>query len=98
MTLLDPGIVILSAIVGVSFSLLGFGVQPDWTALFAFQLAICATVMPAIAHSMIVGFLNLLPERAHTFAVNALVGASQVGSIGLLLILFRHLTSDIVAM
>jgi hypothetical protein len=93
MTLLDPGIIICSVIGGLCFSLLGFGVEPDWTVLFAAQLILSVTVVPLCIHAAMVGLINLLSDRVRIVVVRSLIGASKVGGVVLLAAMLGYLVS-----
>jgi hypothetical protein len=73
MSFLEIGIFSCAAVIGVSLSALGVGLEPSWTWLFLGQMLASITIFPIIAFAVCVGIVNIVPERFYVTLIRASV-------------------------
>lgn len=78
MSFLEVGVLLCSAIIGVSISILGFALEPGWTWSFILQLVASITVFPITVLVTTIAVFHVIPENVYESIIRIAVPSTLI--------------------
>jgi hypothetical protein len=73
MSFLEVGILLCTAVIGVSLSALGLGFEPSWTWMFLCQVLTSITAFPLVILAVSIGIVSIMPDTIYDTFVRSMV-------------------------